>query len=109
MRQEPPGAAVAGAMTYEQLRFLGSEMRVVARIEEVEPGRRLRFATVESDVPVRGERLVEARGDGGSRVTVRLEMEPTGLWALLRRPLAALFQRRFAKDLERLAALVEAR
>lgn len=107
MRQEPPGMAVAGAITHERLRLLGSEMRVVARLEEVEAGRRLTFCTVESDVPVRGERRVEPRGDG-SRVTMRLEMEPTGLWALFAAPLVSMFRRRFARDLDRLASLVEA-
>lgn len=107
MRQEPPGMAAQGALTYERLRLLGSDQHVVARLEEVEPGHRLTFRSIESDVPVRGERRVEARGDGGSCVTVRLEMEPSGLWALLQKPLAALFRWRFAQDLERLAKLVE--
>lgn len=106
MRQEPPGMAIAGAITHERVRLFGSEMRVVARVEEVEAGRRLTFRTLESDVPVRGERRVEPRGEG-SRVTVRLEMEPTGLWALFGGPMAAMFRRRFAHDLDRLATLVE--
>lgn len=106
MRQEPPGMAVPGATTHERLQLLGAEMRVVARVEEVEPGRRLSFRTLQSDVPVRGERRVEASADG-SVVTVRIEMEPRGLWALIGTPLAALFRRRFARDLERLALLVE--
>lgn len=107
IRQEPPGMAVAGALTYERLRLFGSDKQVVARLEEVEPGHRLTFRTIEGDVAVRGERRVEARGDGESCVTVRLEMEPTGLWSLLQKPLVALFRRRFAQDLERLAKLVE--
>lgn len=109
MRQEPPGLAVAGALTYERLRLWGREMRVVARLEEVEAGRRLTFRTVESDVPVWGERRVEPWGSrGGSRVTVRIEMSPSGLWSLMRRPLGALFKRRFERDLERLALVVQA-
>jgi hypothetical protein len=106
MRQEPPGMAAAGATTFERLRLWGSDMRVVARLEEVEPGRRLTFRTLESDVPVYGERKVEPDGQG-SRVTVRIEMTPTGLWSLLRHPLRSMFRRRFIADLARLANLVE--
>jgi hypothetical protein len=106
MRQESAGMAVAGAVTHERLRFLGSEMRVVARVEEIEPGRRLAFRSLESDVPVHGERRVEPLGPGRSRVTVRIAMEPTGAWAWLGRPLTAMFRARFARDLERLARLL---
>lgn len=106
MRQEPPGPAIAGATTFERLRFLGQEQTVVARIETVEPERRLTFRTIESDVPVRGERRVEATGDGRSRVTMRLHMDLEGLWALGATPVRLLFRRRLARDLDRLAALV---
>lgn len=106
MTQDPPGRAVAGALTHERLRLFGAEMRVVARVEEVEDGRRLTFRAIESDVPVTGERRVEPHGDG-SRVHVRLDMQPSGLWALFAAPLGAMFRRRFARDLDRLAALVE--
>ena len=106
MRQEPEGLAVPGAMTYERLVLLGSESRVVARIEEVEPGRRLSFRAIESDVPVRGERRVETKSEGKSRVTLRLEMSPSGLWAVIARPVTFFFRRRVARDLDRLAALV---
>lgn len=106
MRQEPLGLASPGALTYERLRFLGSVKRVVARIEEVKPGVCLRFRSIESDVPLCGERRVEPWGTNGSRVTVRVEMAPTGVWKLFAKPMASLFKRRFAKDLERLAKLV---
>lgn len=106
MRQEPPGLAAPGALTYERLQFLGSEKQVVARVEEVEAGRRLTFRTLQSDVPVWGERCVEPHGEHGSRVTVRLRMMPKGAWAWFARPLAFLFRRRFERDLERLAALL---
>lgn len=106
MRQEPPGMAVAGATTFERLKLWGSDMRVVARLEEVEPGRRLTFRTSESDVPVYGERKVEPHAQG-SKITVRIEMSPSGIWSLLRRPLSAMFRRRFVSDLARLANLVE--
>lgn len=109
MRQEPPGMAVTGALTYEQLRFLGQTMRVVARIEEVEPGKRLVFQTIESDVPVRGERRVEALDDETTLVAVNLSLRPSGVWALFAAPLAALLKRRFTRDLETLAAQLEAR
>ena len=79
---------------------------MVARVETVDPGRSLTFRTVESHVPVRGERRVEATGDGRSRVTMRLDMELAGLWALGAAPVRLLFRRRVARDLERLAALV---
>lgn len=108
MRQEPPGLAVAGALTYERLRFLGTDKRVVARLEQVEPGRRLTFRTLESDVPVRGERRVDPRGSHGSRVTLRIELSPSGLWSLLRKPLGALLQKRFQRDLDRLALVIQA-
>ncbi len=107
MRQEPPGMAIAGAVTHERVRLLGIEMRVVARVEEVDAGRRLTFRTVESDVPVHGERRVDPVGANRSQVTVRLAMEPVGVWAWFKKPLTALFRRRFARDLQRLAALVE--
>lgn len=107
MRQDPPGLATEGALTYEELRMFGMRKQIVARVEEVEPGRRLRFRTLKSDVPVTGERLVEPLGEGGSRVTVRIDMAPTGIWAVFRKPLAGMMRRRFADDLERLAALVE--
>lgn len=109
MRQEPPGMAIQGAMTYETLRFLGRTMSVVARLEEVEPGKRLVFQTVESDVPVRGERRVEPLDDGKSLVTLKLSLRPAGLWAIFAAPMAQLLRRRVARDLDSLAALVQAR
>lgn len=107
MRQEPPGMAVQGATTYEQLRFLGQTHVVVATLESVEPGRAIVFRTTESDVPTHGERRIEPTRDGCT-VTVRIALTPTGVWRVVAHPMAALLRRRFERDLERLATLVEA-
>ena len=101
MRHEPTGLVRDGTRTFEELKFLGSVHRTVARIHDVVPGRAFRFTS--DDGAVRGYRRVETAVKG-CRIVVGVTVTvPFGPAA----PIIGWFYRREVRgNLRRLAGLV---
>lgn len=106
MTASPDGEARVGTVTVEELRFGGTTYRNVGEIVAVERGRSLRWRTTEG-ADADGSRAVEARADGTCRVTLELNVRPTGLERVLSPVLAVMLARNLRQDLARLRALLE--
>jgi len=103
MRHEPAGLVQEGTRTFEDLKFLGSVHRTVARIADVVPGRAFRFRS--DDGAVEGFRRVEST-PGGCRVVLGISVTmPFGPMAPI---VGWLYRREVRGNLRRLAALVGA-
>jgi uncharacterized protein YndB with AHSA1/START domain len=99
---EPAGPPAVGARVRRYGGFLGRKFSWVTEVTALEPGRRLELAFVEG--PMKGGVTYEiAPAEAGSTVSIRnhggSDMPVPGIGWMLRRSVA--------KDLERLAALVE--
>jgi hypothetical protein len=103
MRHEPLGLVQDGTRTFEDLKFLGSIHRTVARIADVVPGRAFRFRS--DDGSVEGYRRVELT-PGGCRVVLGIEVKVQ--FALMAPIVGWLYRREVRGNLRRLAVLVGA-
>jgi uncharacterized membrane protein len=107
MVSNPPGRVVIGTRTTETIRVAGRTYRNVAKITSVAPLTRLTWRTIEG-VQAHGARSVEPTSSG-SRVTLELTVEPTGLNRLFAPYLRRLLRRNMRVDLQRLCDLVDER
>lgn len=104
MTSQPPGPAVAGAVTSEVLRVAGRTYRNVGLVERVLPGRRLEWRTTSGAV-AHGSREVRAVGAGRCAVTLELHVEPRGAERLLTPVFRKILAKGLVDDLGRLADL----
>jgi hypothetical protein len=88
---------------------LGRRVVTESVVDELEPGRRFTFQQVAGPIPVSGEYLVEALGEG-ARLTDTLWVELRGIWAVaspyLRRSGPRTMDRSLARLRERLGGPV---
>jgi carbon monoxide dehydrogenase subunit G len=107
MRRDPPGEMRIGVRTHEVMRFMGRTLVTEAEVVEYEPGHKIVFRTVSGALSAQGYRLVEAEGTG-TRFTYHADAKLDSMY----RPFAALivwaFNRRVARDLAPLKAILEA-
>jgi len=105
MVADPPEAAQSGQQLIERLRFAGltfvTPTRVTARTETSAA-----FAGGSRLVRVWGNRRLEPTAEG-TRVTISLEIEMTGLARPLMPMLAGAYRRRHRADLDRLVDLLD--
>jgi uncharacterized protein YndB with AHSA1/START domain len=108
MEPSPAGPVAVGTTTHEEMRLGGRAYVNDGVVDEVDPGRRLAWHTTDG-ADASGSRLVEALPDGGCRATLVLRVRPHGAEALMAPIVRRLLDRGLRRDLEALAALVEAR
>jgi uncharacterized membrane protein len=107
MTVTPPGLATVGALTAEELRFAGRTWRNEGIVTEVDAGQRFSWRTT-SGADAAGARSVEALDERRCRARLELTVTPHGVERLVRRVLARMLQRNLVRDLDALAARVEA-
>ncbi len=103
---EGEGPVQVGSRYRQEARFLGRPVRSVFRVVELEPGRRIRIATVQSTFPITVERRVEPVDDATCTVSATIGGGPA-VPALLRPVLRRLAQRSVDADYDRLVDLLE--
>jgi uncharacterized membrane protein len=94
---------------YEQVSaFLGREIRTSFEVTEHDPGR---LVTIESragsSFPITVTRMVDPRPDGGSRVTERVQGDPSGFYAIATPILRAMVTRNVERDYRNLKRVLE--
>jgi uncharacterized protein YndB with AHSA1/START domain len=88
--------------------FLGGTMESVMEVTELDPNRMLALRLVSASWGGSGRtRYTLTPVAGGTRVDWRWEMEPGGVLKPFGRPLMAVFQRLFQRDVDNLKAMME--
>jgi uncharacterized membrane protein len=106
MTAKPSGAVDVGTVTVEELRFGGKSYSNVGEVVAVETGRMLEWRTTDG-ADADGRRSVTPRSDGGCRVTLELNVRPTGIERLLAPILTRMLARNLRSDLARLGKTLE--
>ena len=88
--------------------FLGKRLAYTYEILEYEPGTRLVMRTTESPFPMETAYTWEPV-DGGTRMTLRIQADPSGFSKLVTPFIVGNARRAIADDLESLRTLLEAR
>jgi uncharacterized protein YndB with AHSA1/START domain len=105
MTPSPPGKALTGTRTVEEMRFGGRTYRNVGEVVEVVPGRSITWRTIEG-ADADGCRMVEALAIDRCRVTLELTVRPAGVERLLSPLLGRMLRRNLHADLVQLEQLV---
>ncbi len=109
MTPDTPGLARLGTGVREVLRMAGSTYTTESVVTEFGPGLRYRFAGHGDGGAVTGGRQVRPGGRPGTAIfTYDVEVDPTGVPAVVRPVMGWWMQRAFEKDVTRLRKLVEA-
>lgn len=95
-----------GTRVSRTAKFLGRRIEYVNEVAEFDPAGGLVMQSVKSPFPIRVS-YAFADVDGGTRVTVRVEGEASGFFALASPLLAAAVQRSVSRDLRRLKEALE--
>lgn len=102
----PPPLRVGS--TYDQhARFLGRDLVNSFRVVELEPGRRVRFASTGGTFPLTITRTVEPLGESRARFTERVAGDPRGVYRIAEPVLRRLVKHTIERDFPRLKALLE--
>ena len=101
----PPPLAVGSQVDFEA-RFLGRRLAYTYEVVDLEPGRRLVMRTADGPFPMETTYTWETTG-GGTLMRLRNRGRPRGFAAVAAPVMAAAMRRATAKDLERLAGLLE--
>jgi hypothetical protein len=102
---EPP---LRVGSTYDQhASFLGKDMVNAFRVLELDPGRRVRFASTSGTFPLDITRTVEPLGPRRSRFTEHVTGDPGGLFRIAEPLLRGMVRRSISRDFPRLKALLE--
>lgn len=104
--ETPPPAAVGSRIAFVA-RFLGRRIAYTYEITELVPGERLVMRTAQGPFPMRTTYTWEAV-EGGTRMTLRNDGEPTGFGALTAPLVERAVRAANRKDLAALTALLEA-
>jgi uncharacterized protein YndB with AHSA1/START domain len=88
-------------------RFLGRRLTYTYEIVELVPGERLVMRTAEGPFPMETTYTWSSTGDGATRMALRNRGEPAGFSRLVAPLIAPAMRRANAKDLARLANLLE--
>ncbi|MVM31137.1 hypothetical protein GO755_13935 [Spirosoma sp. HMF4905] len=106
MQQNTSGTARIGMETREVMTFMGSRTVTTANVIAAETNRRTAFRSVEGPVKAWGQRLFE-KHPTGTRFTYELNLEPTGILALLSPIVGYLFRQQMTSDLSKLKLQLE--
>ena len=102
---EPP--LRVGSTYTQHARFLGKDLTNAFEVTELDPGRRVRFASTGGTFPIRVTRSVDALSPSASRFTEEVEGDARGAFRLAQPVLRVLVRRAVRRDLPRLKALLE--
>jgi Polyketide cyclase / dehydrase and lipid transport len=86
--------------------FLGKRIEYVNRVDELEPGRRLVMRSVKSPFPMVLRYSFEDEADGSTRASVRVQGEPSAIYAIAGPVLSRQVHRSVSRDLRTLRRLV---
>jgi uncharacterized protein YndB with AHSA1/START domain len=86
--------------------FMGRRIEYVLEVAELDPGARLAMRSVRSPFPMAVTYSFE-RVAGGTRMSIRVEGEPAGMYRLAGPFLPGMVRRSVAGDLRRLKAILE--
>lgn len=86
--------------------FMGKRIEYVLEVAELEPGTRLAMRSIRSPFPMGVTYLFE-RADYGTRMAIRVEGEPSGMYRMAGPLLPGMVRRSVAKDLRRLKGRLE--
>jgi uncharacterized protein YndB with AHSA1/START domain len=103
---EPP--LEKGSTVRRVASFMGRRIEYVLEVAELEPGSRLAMRSVRSPFPMAVTYSFEP-ADGGTRMAIRVEGEPGGMYRLAGPFLPRMVRRSVAADLRRLKGIQEAR
>ena len=101
---EPPLAK--GSPVRRVASFMGRRIEYVLEVAELEPGSRLAMRSVRSPFPMAVTYSFEP-ADGGTRMAIRVEGEPGGMYRLAGPFLPGMVRRSVAGDLRRLRGILE--
>lgn len=101
---EPP--LEKGSAVRRLASFMGRRIEYVLEVAELEPGSRLAMRSVRSPFPMAVTYLFEP-ADGGTRMAIRVEGEPGGMYRLAGPFHPGMVRRSVASDLRRLKAILE--
>lgn len=99
--QTPPGPMVKGSQLHEESAIMGRRVVTESVVDELEPGRRFAFKHVAGPIPVSGEYLLDAAGDG-TKLTYTLYAELRGVWRVAAPYLRGSGPKMMARSLEKL-------
>lgn len=105
--ETPPPLAVGSRMRFVAS-FLGRRLAYTYEVVELVPGARLVMRTAQGPFPMQTTYTWEPV-DGGTRMTLRNSGRPSGFAAIAGPVMSAAIRRATAKDLARLAELLEQR
>lgn len=101
---DPPLAK--GSSVRRVASFMGRRIEYVLEVAELEPGTQLAMRSIRSPFPMAVTYSFEP-ADGGTRMTIRVEGEPGGMYRLAGPFLPGMVRRSVAGDLRRLKAILE--
>ena len=101
---EPPVGK--GSSVRRVASFMGRRIEYVLEVAELEPGARLAMRSVRSPFPMAVTYTFEPASDG-TRMSIRVEGEPGGLYRLAGPFLPGMVRRSVVGDLRRLKAILE--
>jgi uncharacterized membrane protein len=87
--------------------FLGRRIETEYEVTEYEPNRITAWKTVSGPLPLTFRRIFE-RVQGGTRVTIRYEVEPRGFFRLVEPLVVSMGKRQLEGDFPKLKELMEA-
>lgn len=105
VENEGPSATVGSRYT-ETRRFLGQEMKTTLEITEVVANAKLTSKVVKGPVPYLVSVTFEGEG-GGTKMTIRLEGEPTGFFKMAEGMVAGQLEKSLNEDLQRLKKILK--
>ena len=87
-------------------KFLGRRIPTVYEVTEYEPNRIAAWKTVSGPLPLKFQRTFE-RGEGGTRFTIKYEVEPRGFFKLAWPLITRMAKRQHEGDLRKVKELME--
>ncbi len=106
---ETPPPAVVGSRVAFVARFLGRRLAYTYEVREHLPGERFVMSTAQGPFPMRTTYEWHDTADGGTRMTLRNDGEPSGFGALAAPLMSRAVRRATTKDLRNLKRLLEER
>ncbi len=102
------GPTKVGSTSESEMRFLGKTITVTYEVTEYEPPQKIEIKAVSGPVRVNAEEIFESVGANQTKVTVRGEADPTGIFNLAEPILKRMVQRQWKTSYENLKDVLEA-
>jgi len=105
---ESPKPVAVGSRVGFVARFLGRRLAYTYEVKVIVPGERLVMSTAEGPFPMETTYTWEDTPNGGTKMTLRNQGEPSGFSRIAAPMIASAVRRANRKDLMRLKAILEA-